>query len=80
MEKFIEKKTKVLDDIVCDICEKSCKMDYESVEFARINAQWGYFSKKDESNYKIDLCENCFDKTIEFLEKLKKGKISPIGN
>ena len=77
MEKHVEKFTRVLDNIICDICGNSCKINngFEDYEFARLYAQWGYNSKKDGRDYKIDLCEECFDKTIEFLEKNKKNKI-----
>jgi hypothetical protein len=49
----------------------------DNMESASLNAYWGYSSKKDGQNYDIDLCENCFDKTLLFLSKLKGSEIKP---
>jgi hypothetical protein len=77
MKKIGQKTIEVIDDVVCDICEKSCKDHIDNMESASLNAYWGYSSKKDGQNYDIDLCENCFDKTLEFLSKLKGSEIKP---
>ena len=42
-----------------------------SNEWAELTAVWGYFSRKDLTKHSIDLCEECFDKTIEFLRSIR---------
>lgn len=64
--------------IFCDICGEDCRKhpdDYDS-EWAELKATWGYDSRKDGDQYNIDLCENCFDKTIEFLKTNRR--INPL--
>lgn len=78
MKKIAQKTIEVIDDIECDICGKTCKDHMENFENASLTAYWGYSSKKDGQQYDIDICENCFDKTLEFLTKLKGKIISPI--
>jgi len=64
-----------LDDVLCDICGISCKklIDIENynIENASLFARWGYGSKMDGLCYEIDLCEQCFSKTIEYLKTIK---------
>ncbi len=68
-----EKKLKDdLKDIKCDFCETSCKTSLGDYEFAQLSASWGYSSKKDGEEYNFDICENCFDKILEFAKTLKK--------
>lgn len=78
MKKIAEKTIEVIDDVVCDICNKSCKDCHENMESASLTAYWGYSSKKDGQQYEVDICENCFDKTLEFFAKLKGSEIKPI--
>lgn len=72
MKKYIKKFCNKLDDILCDVCGESCKKTCD-FEHATITATWGYDSKKDLTNHEIDLCESCFDKTIEFLKSIRKN-------
>jgi hypothetical protein len=65
-------------DILCDVCGKSCKSktcpaDYE---YANLWAQWGYDSRKDGENHSCDLCEDCYDEVILYIEKKLGGKIN----
>jgi hypothetical protein len=78
MKKIAQKTIEVIDDIECDICGKTCKDHLDNIESASLSAYWGYYSKKDGQNYEIDICEKCFDKTLEFLAKLKGSVILPI--
>lgn len=77
MKKIGEKTIEVIDDVTCDVCGKSCKDHMDNIESATLSAYWGYSSKKDGSNYDVDICESCFDKTLEFLAKLKGSIIKP---
>lgn len=74
MKKYIEKLCNKLDDVLCDVCGESCKKTCD-FEHATISATWGYDSKKDLTNHDIDLCEKCFDKTIEFLRSTRNSSI-----
>jgi len=71
MKKY--KSIEVHEDTFCDICGNSCKDKLGNYESASLSADWGYSSGKDGTRYDIDLCEKCFDETIEFL----KSKTSP---
>lgn len=65
-----------LSDVVCDICSRSClksEGDMNSAEFAVVNAQWGYWSRKDGENSSLDLCEDCFDKIMSFAKTISDG-------
>lgn len=77
MKKTALKTIEVIDDVTCDICNKSCKDHIDNMESASLTAYWGYSSKKDGQNYDLDICESCFDKTLEFLSKLKGSVIKP---
>lgn len=77
MKKTALKTIEVIDDVTCDICNKSCKDHIDNMESASLTAYWGYSSKKDGQNYDLDICESCFDKTLEFLAKLKGSMIKP---
>jgi hypothetical protein len=70
MKKTKKVECQKLDEVVCDICGQSCKKTHNN-EFASLSATWGYDSKKDLTRHDIDLCEGCFDKTIEFLQQIR---------
>jgi len=63
-----------LENIICDVCGNFCKKEY-NIEYAKIIANWGFETKKDGQVYEIDLCENCFDKTLEFINSISNKKI-----
>jgi len=74
MRKYKKKLKDVLEDVICDICGKSCNNSGQEVgfaEFAVLEANWGYFSRKDETRYNCEMCEDCFDKLTNFIEVLK---------
>ncbi len=67
----VTRKIEETEDIICDICGKSCRdklnMNYES---SILSASWGYGSSKDGSQWGGDFCESCSDKIKEFIESL----------
>lgn len=65
--------TEVIDKVYCDVCGECCTDENFGTESATLSAKWGYNSKKDGEEYNIDICENCFDITIKFLKKHRKG-------
>lgn len=60
------------DNIICDICKKSCKeKDYWcDFEYATLHATWGYDSKKDCEKHICHMCESCYNKVRKFIEDL----------
>lgn len=70
MRKFKQDTCERLDEILCDICGESCKKEHDH-EYASLSATWGYDSNKDLLSHQIELCENCFDKTISFLKDIR---------
>jgi hypothetical protein len=62
--------------IICDSCNKDCFGGCDN-EFAIITATWGYDSNKDLVNHNLHLCEDCFDKAIEFLKRTNPNRPSP---
>lgn len=74
MKIFKEVVGKKLDQIFCDICGQNCmKENAVDNEHALLSATWGYDSRKDLISHDVDLCEDCFDKTIQFLKDLRKN-------
>lgn len=77
MRKYKKAIKKVLKDIICDICGKSCidpicgLQDVGMAEYATLEALWGYCSKKDGESYNCDLCEDCFDKIKIYIDSIK---------
>jgi hypothetical protein len=63
-----------VDDVLCDACGKSCKKleDPPCFEYGTLESVWGYFSKKDGDKTSCDLCEDCFDKVLEFVKTIPK--------
>ncbi len=70
--KKVQKTIEELDDIKCNKCGKSC-LNYPDMintvrtadyEFATLQAQWGYWSNKDDEAHESHLCEKCYDEII----------------
>lgn len=49
-------------------CNKCGKTFQEHEDYAYIQKDWGYFSKKDLTRQKVRLCESCWDSIINSLE------------
>jgi hypothetical protein len=76
MRKYKKVLRDALEDIVCDICGKTCLSDCSMedplmAEYATIEGVWGYCSKRDGEFYKCDMCESCFEKVENFIKSLK---------
>lgn len=62
-------------DILCDICECSCRVE-KCYEYATLFAHWGYWSNnKDMTEHECHMCEKCYEKVKEFIEKTLKGQV-----
>ena len=62
-------------DIICDICGKSTKTEFDDYEYAELSARWGYSSSKDEEYHEVCLCEKCYDQVTSYIESLG-GKVA----
>lgn len=67
-----------LDDVVCDVCGKSCVSGTLGAfgigaEFAVLEADWGYGSRKDGDSFRLEMCEDCFDKIVSFVGTISFG-------
>jgi hypothetical protein len=66
--------------IECDICGSRCTGDSDAgihgevMEYATLEARWGYFSRKDLDQCQAHFCEDCYDRIVEFIETLG-GKV-----
>ena len=72
MKNYKQKLSRVLDNVVCDICGKVCTNDFYLPESATLEAFWGYGSKHDGLRYEIDLCESCFYDTTQWMINKRK--------
>lgn len=64
MRKNKEKIVLALDDIVCDVCQQSCKLS-DTIKSARITTDGKHLDSR--LSYEIDLCEKCLNKTLSAL-------------
>ncbi len=69
-------------DIICDKCGLSCNSippEYRlglpannSIDYADLSWNWGYWSKHDGEYGELYLCENCWELVCEFIKKCNK--------
>lgn len=72
-KKTIAKNIEITDDIICDICGKSCKTEY-GFEYLDCNTTWGFESDKDMETWSAHICEKCVDEKLNFI-KFKKESL-----
>lgn len=88
VNKVENKKSLVLTDVICDCCGESCKVhelivdndkridngeSYRTFSFMKMEATWGYFSKKDLEKWSAHICEKCVDEKFGFVKFNKKN-------
>ena len=71
-----------VDCVICDVCGDSCRKDCSHMlncpgEYATLEAVWGYCSRRDGDRYQCEMCEDCFEKVLGFIDSLKQP---PIGS
>jgi hypothetical protein len=85
MKKYGEERIKatVINDILCDICGKSCKVnigkgidgeEFFNTEFSTLQAVWGYGSYHDDSKWDFDFCIDCSENVMDVINSLKEKK------
>ncbi|SDM97288.1 hypothetical protein [Vreelandella arcis] len=71
--KVIEKvEIDAVTDVVCDVCLSSTRVADEGLEFATLQAQWGYGSQHDGERYELHLCESCFFSTLAYFKQERR--------
>ena len=53
-------------DVRCDLCLTSTQSKNGGLEFATLQAHWGYGSQHDGERYEVHLCEDCFFSTLAY--------------
>ncbi len=66
MRKYESETNAKLIQVVCNQCKKQLKMENGYLKEGCYNADiiFGYFSKKDGTRHRFDLCEECYDKMV----------------
>jgi hypothetical protein len=59
-------------DVVCDVCRLTTRSKSGGLQFAKLQAHWGYGTKHDGERYEIHLCEGCFFQTIANLKQERR--------
>ncbi|WP_249976770.1 hypothetical protein [Vreelandella olivaria] len=54
-------------DVVCDVCLCSTQVA-GGLEFATLQARWGYGATHDGERYELHLCESCFFRTVAYMK------------
>ncbi len=73
MMKIKEKKeVEIVSDILCDVCLESTRVEGYSLQYAILQAHWGYGSAHDGERYEIHLCEGCFFQAVASLKQERR--------
>ncbi|MGM0857307.1 MAG: hypothetical protein ACQEW0_09485 [Pseudomonadota bacterium] len=71
--KIIEKvEIDTVTDVKCDVCLCSTRVMEHGLEFATLQAHWGYGSEHDGDRYELHLCESCFFGTLAYLKQERR--------
>lgn len=63
-----KKEVKVLSDVICDCCGKSCKnTTTNDFEYLALKGRFGYGTKKDMEEWTAQICEECLDTKLNFI-------------
>lgn len=73
--KIIQKK--VEDKVYCDVCGHSCYVEQIGSEYATLEAVWGYGSKHDGLRFDIQICDKCFEDTLNWIQQKRKSNLGP---
>ncbi|WP_207807622.1 MULTISPECIES: hypothetical protein [unclassified Pseudomonas] len=61
-----------VEDVVCDICRLTTKVHNGGLQFATLQAHWGYGTKHDGERYEIHLCEGWFFQAVAGLKEERR--------
>lgn len=61
-------------DVVCDMCLCSTCVAGGGLQFATLQAHWGYGAIHDGERYELHLCESCFFQTCAYLKQERRSQ------
>ena len=61
--------TESINDVLCDVCGDSTRVEGYGLQFGTLRASWGYGSTHHGERYEVHLCEPCFFRTISGLRR-----------
>lgn len=66
MRRYEEEQGGKLAQVICNQCKKDLKLEngYLKEGCFTTDFVFGYFSKKDGTRHRFDLCEECYDKLV----------------
>ena len=62
MKKIVQRRVREEFKLYCDKCGKECETKIPTEGAHELSWSTGYGSKYDEYVFKLDLCDNCFEK------------------
>lgn len=72
MRTYKKIKKKVEDKVYCDVCGQNCTVDQLGSEYATLEAIWGYGSTRDGQKFDIQICEQCFADTLDWMKNKRR--------
>ena len=64
--------TEAVTDVICDVCRLTSRSASGGLQFATLQAHWGYGATHDGERYEIHLCEGCFFQTVANLKQQRR--------
>lgn len=59
-------------DVQCDMCRCSTRLETGGLQFATLQAHWGFGAQHDGEQYELHLCESCFFATLAYLKQERR--------
>ncbi len=60
-------------DVACDVCQLSTRVASGGLQFATLQAHWGYGTRHDGERYELHLCEGCFFQAVASLKQERRS-------
>lgn len=66
MRKYLNQNSRELQEIKCNMCGRTMQIENGYLKEDCFTAEhvFGYFSAKDGTRHRFDLCESCYDKMV----------------
>lgn len=61
-------------DVLCDVCQLTTTVRNGGLQFATLQAHWGYGTKHDGERYEIHLCEGCFFQAVANIKQERRSQ------
>ena len=63
-----------VNDVICDVCCCSTRVEGGGLQFGVLQGLWGYGSAHDGERYEIDFCEQCFFRALASLKQERRAQ------